>query len=620
MAQKLDRYELIDVIGVGAFATVWRAHDPVIDEQVAIKVLADNWAHDPEIRQRFLKEAKVALQVTNEHLIRVHHVAESADNNTPYIVMGIADGGTLEKRIRERRDNPHSVDEALRILREAAIATSALHTNGILHRDLKPANILFQAARGGHERLVLGDFGLARAIDRSALTLVAGTPAYAAPEQAAGVTQLTEQADLFALGVIFLELVTGQLPTSNSSMADSATTEIDIEAALTAPVAPVFLEPKTRQLVESLISPNPALRPASAQDVANTISSILGDHRNVVPTGQPAVAAPPAAPVAATPFVASSTAAPTHKIPAAAPLNIPTAAAPATEVATEVTHSPGSKRNIGVIAAGAVGLIGLVIIGALLLSGRGSDPEPDVTAASTASTSVPTIDSTVSDASPETSGVEAAPEDASPTTDEPADDRLRLIPDDLPLPNGAIIDEELSQGGVSRTYDVSGTPQDVLAHFQALDNWDVANIRQDTDIVQFDVSDADNVVVVTAQARPNTAGADLTVMRIDASSAVVATPDPNAEIPDGFPTPPGAIFETSLSTGNTQHTFTVASTPQNVISFYETNEWSINATSTEDPITLLELTNADETVSARIEPITNTSGVALVRLTITAIS
>lgn len=173
---------------------------------------------------------------------------------------------------------------------------------------------------------------------------------------------------------------------------------------------------------------------------------------------------------------------------------------------------------------------------------------------------------------------------------------------------------------MSRTYDVSGTPQDVLAHFQALDNWDVANIRQDTDIVQFDVSDADNVVVVTAQARPNTAGADLTVMRIDASSAVVATPDPNAEIPDGFPTPPGAIFETSLSTGNTQHTFTVASTPQNVISFYETNEWSINATSTEDPITLLELTNADETVSARIEPITNTSGVALVRLTITAIS
>ena len=148
MARSLDRYELKDVLGTGAFATVWRAHDPVLGIDVAIKVLADNWTRDVEMRQRFLTEARNALEVTNEHLVRVHHVAEAADDTkTPYIVMAIADGGTLEERNRHRRLLSPDVAGSLRIIRDIAIAVSALHNNGLLHRDLKPGNVLFQATR-----------------------------------------------------------------------------------------------------------------------------------------------------------------------------------------------------------------------------------------------------------------------------------------------------------------------------------------------------------------------------------------------------------------------------------------------------------------------------------------
>ena len=132
VGQSLDRYELIDVLGTGAFATVWRAHDPVIDQEVAIKVLADNWSRDVEVRQRFLKEAKVAMEVTDRHLIRVHTVAESADTDTPYIVMALADAGTLRERITARRLSPHTTSEALHIIRDVATATAALHDNGLL--------------------------------------------------------------------------------------------------------------------------------------------------------------------------------------------------------------------------------------------------------------------------------------------------------------------------------------------------------------------------------------------------------------------------------------------------------------------------------------------------------
>ena len=501
MARNLDRYELIDVIGTGAFATVWRAHDPVLADDVAIKVLADNWTRDIEMRQRFLTEARNALKVTNEHLIRVHHVAESQDdNNTPYIVMALADGGTLEERNRQRRLLTPDINDALRIIRDIAIAVAALHANGFLHRDLKPANILFQQTPSGDQRLVLGDFGLARAIERSALTMVAGTPAYAAPEQAAGLTQLTPQADLYALGVMFLELVTGELPTANATMADTAVNQINIPETL-AP-SKVQLEPDTYQLIQELLDPEPQARPASANEVVERINKLLGDNKHV-PFAPPTVLSEPPGPSPLAQRTAAAVAATQNRI----------------DTPTQTVTTTSSLPRTGLIGATAAGIIGLVIIGLLLLNGGGNDTEQ-------ATDTVPaqiTNTTTTEPVQPETTTPTTAPTTttAAPLVqqDEPADNTDRatveFIPSDFPIPNAAIQDAGRSNGDLLRIYNIAGTPTDLLNQYESFTAWTVENVTtQGTQTIYEVFNDLDRITI-TSELVPNTTGVNVTVFSVE---------------------------------------------------------------------------------------------------------
>lgn len=506
----LDRYELLEVLGTGAFATVWKAHDPVLGTNVAIKVLADNWSRDMEMRQRFLSEARNALEVTNEHLIRVHHVAESQDDNrTPYIVMALAAGGTLEERNRQRRLLLPDVHDALRVIRDIAIAVAALHNNGLLHRDLKPANVLFQDTRSGGKRLVLGDFGLARAIDRSALTMVAGTPAYAAPEQAAGLTQLTPQADLYALGVMFLELVTGRLPTANDTMADTAINEIDIPAVLEP--ANVQLDPETAQLIDELLDPKPENRPLSAHQVATRINAILGENAHI-PTYQPA-AQPGVAAAAVQTAVPSAPVVDGAQSSPAPPL---TPTAPPTLRAGEESNPPWA-----IIGSVLAGLVGLVVVLSIVLSGGGDDGGDS--AAPTTSAVVQTEadedepDDIVEEATTttEVTTTTGAPTTAAAGIDlEPSEE----IPSNFPLPPAAILDAQRSNGSLLRFYNIAGTPDTVLAQYQEFGGWNVDNITQGEQI-QFDVSNSQDRITVTAEGVPNTTGIDVTVFRVEPAEA-----------------------------------------------------------------------------------------------------
>ena len=491
----------------------------MIDHEVAIKVLADNWARDIETRERFLKEAKTALEVTNEHLIRVYTVAESADTNTPYIVMGLADAGTLRERIQARRLQPYTVDESLRIVREASVAVAALHDNGLLHRDLKPANILFQRTRTGAERLVLGDFGLARAIDRSAITRVSGTPAYAAPEQAAGLTQLTPQADLYALGVMFLELVTGEIPNANSSMADTAVTQIDIDAALSVQPAPVTLTPPTRTLIESLVSQNPADRPASAHDVVNTITTMLGDtHRTLEPAPTPAptavaTVAPSPTPAPAPPPVAPASDAIAQAVPSApgvtsgatntdqtmftAPLHAEVAAVP-------TSQSSNTARLAG-IGVGVLAVIAAVVIFLVAQGGDGGDEIETAAPETTTTTEVTTTTTTTTTTVPETTTTTIGTIVATPT---------ELIPTTFPVPGAAVLDAVESRGFTRRTYNLAGSPTSALDFYTGLDEWTVGNLVETEDELQFDVTDGADTVAVTVQRRTNTTGVELVVLQL----------------------------------------------------------------------------------------------------------
>ncbi len=281
--ERIDRFEVEAVLGAGAFATVWLARDPVLDLRVAIKVLADNWSRDQDIRARFIEEARVLWQANSPRIIRVHHVSELPDGR-PYFVMSWADRGTLRQRMDARfnANTLFSVTEASSITAELARAVGDVHDIRRIHRDLKPGNVLIRSTEAklgspiyglvDDEQLVLADFGLARAVEASAITLVSGSPAYVAPEQAAGLDQLTEKADLYPLGLMMVELMTGSTPVDRSTMAAAAMTgPIDIGAHLAK--HGVTAPPELINYLQSITHPEPTQRPPSARDVAQTLSS-----------------------------------------------------------------------------------------------------------------------------------------------------------------------------------------------------------------------------------------------------------------------------------------------------------------------------------------------------------
>ena len=184
MPHRLGRYAVRRRIGSGGFATVWLAYDEQLDSPVAIKVLADNWTEDHQIRQRFLEEGRYLRKVESPHVVSVYDAGE-LDDGRPYLVMSYADQGTLADRLDVEG---LTTAQAMEVVRQVGAGLQALHDRDILHRDVKPANVLFRSVDGadGHAvRAMVGDLGLGKALDMSSrLTMIAGTPTFVAPEQA----------------------------------------------------------------------------------------------------------------------------------------------------------------------------------------------------------------------------------------------------------------------------------------------------------------------------------------------------------------------------------------------------------------------------------------------------
>lgn len=277
-AQILGPYRLERVLGTGSFATVWLAHDQVLDRRVAVKILADNWSRDNEVRRRFLSEARVLLTAESPRIVRGFHLGETSTGQ-PYLVMAWADRGTLGDRLDQRHREGRNFDvvEVVSIATEVAYALVDVHAAGHLHRDVKPTNVLVRSSstrRGiaglaADETVVLADFGLARGLDMTSLTLVAGSPGYVSPEQAAGLTQLDRRSDLYSLGRIMLELLTGDPGGSASTMAAAANERIDVPAIVAAAVERGTPQPPARlvDLIGRLVAEQPDDRPSTADDV-----------------------------------------------------------------------------------------------------------------------------------------------------------------------------------------------------------------------------------------------------------------------------------------------------------------------------------------------------------------
>lgn len=274
---RIGNYELICVVGRGGMGTVYKAHDELLHRTVALKMMSPELAVSDTPRQRFIREARAAAQVTHENVVTIHSVDESRP--IPFLTMQYVEGVSLQDRMK---DPSLDVDEIVRIGREIAAGLQAAHARGLVHRDVKPANILLESPGG---RVKITDFGLARAVDDATLSqsgAVIGTPLYMAPEQARGEA-LDHRADLFSLGTVLYAMCAGGSPfRAGNTLAvlkrvcdDQPPSLRTLNAAI-----PQWLE----TIIVRLMAKDPSQRFSSAQEVIDRLTAKSAVDAQTAPT------------------------------------------------------------------------------------------------------------------------------------------------------------------------------------------------------------------------------------------------------------------------------------------------------------------------------------------------
>ncbi|MFG3056335.1 protein kinase [Kitasatospora sp. NPDC048239] len=292
------RYTLTERIGGGGMGAVWRADDSVLARQVAVKILHPGLSGDGTFARRFRREAQLLAALKHPGIVDVHDYGESEDDSeeqVAYIVMELVEGRPLNTVLTE--DGPMPAERALGLLATALDALHAAHRQDIVHRDLKPSNLMLRA----DGRVTVTDFGIARALASSRLTAshaVIGTALYMAPEQAEGKAT-TPASDLYSIGVVCYELLTGETPFTGESVLEVALKHLREPA----PGLPEPHPQAVRDFVATALAKSPEERFADAAQMAAAARAAIGEGPVVGPrpAAPPAAAqvAPAAAPVAA---------------------------------------------------------------------------------------------------------------------------------------------------------------------------------------------------------------------------------------------------------------------------------------------------------------------------------
>jgi tRNA A-37 threonylcarbamoyl transferase component Bud32 len=382
-------YKLVELLGRGGMASVYRGYQESIDRSVAVKILPPEFLHDVNFSERFTAEARLLAKLTHPAILPLYDFGDAHD--VPYIVMPLMAGGTLADQLLRNR---LSLPELIRIFTPIADALDFAHTSGVIHRDVKPSNILFDARR----QPFLADFGIAKAMEGSSSltgTGIIGTPDYMSPEQARGET-LDGRSDLYSLGVMAYQCLSGD-------MLFKATTPIGVMLMhATEPPPPIRQRrPEIPAGVEAVLIQGLAKQPADRYPTGQSFMQAMAAG-----AGAPAGAYPPGA--AATGRVDRP---PTGTMdrPATGSVNRPptgtgrqTAPQPPRMPTVETPPPPRGGFNFGALVGGGLGMvIGITVavilsivccVGVVVIAQQATPtPKPTATAAVTATPTAPAL-------------------------------------------------------------------------------------------------------------------------------------------------------------------------------------------------------------------------------------
>jgi serine/threonine-protein kinase len=327
-------------------ATVYLARDAELDRPVALKVLAENLADDPDFRARFVREARLVAGLGHPNVVAVFDAG--FDEGRPYIVMEYVEGETVADLLR--RTGPLAPERAASLALQACAGLAHAHAAGLVHRDVKPQNLLLR----GDGVLKVADFGIARAAESTRMTQVGtvlGTAAYLAPEQAAG-GEVTAAADVYSLGVVLYELITGRTPYRFETLVELARKQLE------EPITPVSdlvpeVSPGLEDVVMRALARRPQHRFADAGELRGALAAAVDAPTEPLPAD----------------------ARPTE--PMAAPEAATTARMPATPAPASRARVPADRRRLW-IAAGVAGALLAVLVLAFAAGGDdgGGDGPP----------------------------------------------------------------------------------------------------------------------------------------------------------------------------------------------------------------------------------------------------
>lgn len=360
--RRLGRYEIVEVLGRGGMAAVYRARDTVLRRDVALKILYPQYTGDVALTERFQREAVLAAGLDHPNILPIYDVGEG--DGLVYIAMRLLSGQSFADTLRLRGALPTA--ELLPIVDQVAAALDYAHARQIVHRDIKPGNILIESADAGdlsHARAILTDFGIAKSLDATARGLTAtgvliGTPEYMAPEQIRGGHTVDGRADIYALGVLIYRALTGRRPFEGS------TEEVLMGHLHGAFTPPSQLDPQLTPAIDAVLrralARDPSQRYASAGELARALRAATGFE---LPTPPPALRRPSDArvvvPHIAVGEMAGGAAQPTNRGDAAPPYARPTVPANRASAAPPPpparSGSPLAWVLLGLVLALAVG-------------------------------------------------------------------------------------------------------------------------------------------------------------------------------------------------------------------------------------------------------------------------